>query len=724
MENETEEDRGTRGDSGRNIQAGSFQNASNLMISGGTFNTVSGGMIATTTNIGTQFVNTFAIGDRDVVPKISGWLTLLNFRTHLSDAHSRSTPGTGAWFIRHLTFEGWVNEECGTLWGRGIPGAGKSTLSAIVIKHLQKRFPDTPILFIFCQIAKQWTVEDLLAALLRQVLERHHERVLPLIKERWENHRMEDTKPSEHELLEWLSESLSQFPKAFISLDALDELLSDRTKSRLLHALVSFRKNLLITSRTLDLLEQCVPDARFVDIRAHREDIQIFFEDRVKHTPVLTRLLAGKESIQNELLSKLDHSSDGMFLRAYLQVEVLTNSTSIANLRKTLDLLPAGVDEMYSNTWKRILGQGEEKALLAKRMVVWLMHGHQSLTIPMLQQALAVDPETGLFDVDNLVDQKLLSSICCGLTSVDEETQVIQLIHNTAYDFFKKVLPEITDTPHSTIAVACVSYLSNCGFEQLRFGDFHDTTSPHSAWYLNKTTPIQCWEQFEEYLAQPDYPLLKYAYNNWGHHAMNCEGPLPPIIATFALDANQYPLKVRTDLHTKSGCHACDIGKPLHVVAKYGLHQLLPKMVITQDATAPRGNTALHLAAMEGYEELVQALLDSGEVDVNSRNRTMQTPLIKAATLGHPAVVQLLLATPDIEIDARQFGGATAFIKAATWGHNSCIALLLPHVHDPNDQDDMGRTVVMKSAYWGHDDMMELLLRDEKVDPNIRDKFG
>ena len=53
------------------------------------------------------------------------------------------------------------------------------------------------------------------------------------------------------------------------------------------------------------------------------------------------------------------------------------------------------------------------------------------------------------------------------------------------------------------------------------------------------------------------------------------------------------------------------------------------------------GNSALHLACANGHKEVVEFLLDAG-ADINSLNKSKNTPLHWAALLGRLEVVKLL----------------------------------------------------------------------------------
>ena len=54
---------------------------------------------------------------------------------------------------------------------------------------------------------------------------------------------------------------------------------------------------------------------------------------------------------------------------------------------------------------------------------------------------------------------------------------------------------------------------------------------------------------------------------------------------------------------------------------------------------------------------MVQLLLGTGKVDIDSKDNSGRTPLSWAAENGHEAMVQLLLGTGKVDIDSKDNSG-------------------------------------------------------------------
>lgn len=86
----------------------------------------------------------------------------------------------------------------------------------------------------------------------------------------------------------------------------------------------------------------------------------------------------------------------------------------------------------------------------------------------------------------------------------------------------------------------------------------------------------------------------------------------------------------------------------------------------------------LFLAAWDGHEVIVQLLLETGRVDVDSKVLDdSRVPLSLAALKGREAVVKMLLETGRVDVDFKDCDGGTTLSLAAGNGHEVVVKLLL-----------------------------------------------
>jgi hypothetical protein len=103
--------------------------------------------------------------------KVLNWLTMVDYGPQQSDYIRRRQAGTGQWLLDSAEFQEWLNTDNQTLFCPGIPGAGKTILTAVVIHDLTTQFSDDPtigIAYIYCNFRQQddQKLDDLLASLL------------------------------------------------------------------------------------------------------------------------------------------------------------------------------------------------------------------------------------------------------------------------------------------------------------------------------------------------------------------------------------------------------------------------------------------------------------------------------------------------------------------------------------------------------------------------------
>jgi len=82
--------------------------------------------------------------DKDEDIKILDWLTKTDYGPQQNDYIKRRQPGTGQWLLDSAEFQTWLKTERQTLFCPGIPGAGKTIITSIVVEHLQTDFQAKP----------------------------------------------------------------------------------------------------------------------------------------------------------------------------------------------------------------------------------------------------------------------------------------------------------------------------------------------------------------------------------------------------------------------------------------------------------------------------------------------------------------------------------------------------------------------------------------------------
>ncbi|KAL1906533.1 hypothetical protein Sste5344_007701 [Sporothrix stenoceras] len=105
---------------------------------------------------------------------ILNWLTPIDYATQQNDFLNRRQTGTGTWLLDSAEFTGWVESRVQTLFCSGIPGAGKTILTSIVVDNLYTRFQNDPkvgIAYLYCNYRRQneQKADDLLTSLLKQL---------------------------------------------------------------------------------------------------------------------------------------------------------------------------------------------------------------------------------------------------------------------------------------------------------------------------------------------------------------------------------------------------------------------------------------------------------------------------------------------------------------------------------------------------------------------------
>ncbi|KKP07655.1 hypothetical protein THAR02_00191 [Trichoderma harzianum] len=570
--------------------------------------------------------------ERDEDLKIFDWLTPRDFSRQQNKYIRTHQEGTGQWLLDSDKFMTWVRTDKQTLFCPGMPGAGKTILTAIVVDHLTSRFAHDPsvgiayIYFNFWQQEDQ-KEEDLFASLLKQLV-RGQSPVPASVKDVYDHHKGKGTRPSSDKILRVLKSVIRvSYKRVFIIIDALDECqASDNCRMRFIEGLLGLQQcgaSIFATSRSIPEVMDKFDDSTRLEIRASDDDICRYVGAQISQGESTTL-----RNMQAEASTGIMKAADGMFLLAKLDLDSLLDAKLPRDIRTRLKNLPKGskaYSHAYEGIMKRIEHQGPESVKFAKTVVSWITCAKRPLTIPELQHALAVEIGGSKFDQRDLPQVQDLISVCAGLVTVEEGSGIIRLFHYTAQEYFEQTQKQWFPDAGDDITRACVTYLS--------FDDFEAGSCPTDA-------------EFEERLRS--YQLYDYAARKWGHHARETTS-LDPLVLDFlqcqskveASSQALFAVKESGKPHYSQNVPKQMIG--LHLAAYFGIEKAvrIPLALHGWDPEDGYNRTPLSWAAENGHEVVVRLLLSKG-ADPKATDHSGLTPLSWATKGGHEAIVRLL----------------------------------------------------------------------------------
>ncbi|KAJ5765777.1 hypothetical protein N7520_005336 [Penicillium odoratum] len=653
--------------------------------------------------------------DRKEDLDILDWLTEIDYGPQHSDILKRRQPGTGQWFLNSVEYRNWQSSKKQTLFCPGIPGSGKTILAATVIDDLTTKFAQDPSIgigYIYCNFrqTQQQNREDLVSSLVKQ-LSQSWSSLPGTVTNLHSQHKERKTRPSFHEICSSLSSVAALYSQIFIIVDALDECqVSDGCLSSLLSEIFTLQSkaatNLLATSRPIPEIAQRFDRCILRPISASEQDIRNYLNSHMTRLPDFVN---ESPELHEKVVAGIVDAVDGMFLLARLHLDSLIGIHSPKAIEMALKKLPKGsnaYDYAYDEALERIRGQAPACQETAEWTLKWITFAKRQLSVQELLHALAVEVGETEFDERNIPRKAHILSICAGLVTIDEESDVIRLVHYTTQEYFERTRDKLFVNAEADITKVCVSYLSFRPFD---------------------SGPCRKWNDFVARLEVNR--LYGYCADHWGDHARGASSICPEIIEflnseTKVAASSQVMLNIYryAELYLSE-----DIMAGLHMASFFGLGdavEMLLQQGVQVDKISQDGSTPLSWAARNGHEPVVKLLLDRG-ADLEAKNHPFgQTPLSWAAKNGHEPVVKLLLDRgADLEAKDDRFG-QTPLSWAAEEGHEPVVKLLLDRGADLEAKNRFGQTPLSWAAKNRHMSMVKLLL-DRGADLEAKDdRFG
>jgi len=190
----------------------------------------------------------------------------------------------------------------------------------------------------------------------------------------------------------------------------------------------------------------------------------------------------------------------------------------------------------------------------------------------------------------------------------------------------------------------------------------------------------------------------------------------------------------------------------LHV-ANEEFATLLIQRGASADNKDRKGRTPLIMAAEAGMASTVEALLESGSVDVEAETKAGDTALLRAAFHGYSEIVELLVVKGKAKIHKRDKDGSNALMIASVRGHRDVVEVLIDngikidlfnkeghtalmfayHGRSQANQliesygdyldENKNSTISVLDMFENHNDIVDILL-ENGADPSIQDKEG
>ncbi|VVA96998.1 unnamed protein product [Arabis nemorensis] len=125
------------------------------------------------------------------------------------------------------------------------------------------------------------------------------------------------------------------------------------------------------------------------------------------------------------------------------------------------------------------------------------------------------------------------------------------------------------------------------------------------------------------------------------------------------------------------------------------------------------GQSALHLACRRGSAELVEAILEYGDANVDIVDKDGDPPLVFALAAGSPQCVHVLIKKgANVRSRLREGSGPSVAHVCSYHGQPDCMRELLVAGADPNAVDDEGETVLHRAIAKKYTDCAIVILEN------------
>jgi hypothetical protein len=137
---------------------------------------------------------------------------------------------------------------------------------------------------------------------------------------------------------------------------------------------------------------------------------------------------------------------------------------TIREVKRAIEIMPDDLDGLYEETLRRIKKQSPKRQALGMTVLGWISFAKRPILVDELRRALSVEYVEGgerqtTIDMENLIRPQLLVDVCSGLIKIEDESQVIRLVHYTTQEYFDRKTESLFPEMQLLMAGTCLTYL-------------------------------------------------------------------------------------------------------------------------------------------------------------------------------------------------------------------------------------------------------------------------
>ncbi|KAL6712856.1 hypothetical protein ACLMJK_009568 [Lecanora helva] len=480
-------------------------------------------------------------------------LSPVNPALKLQEFRRERQRGTGTWLFDVAEMSHWLETPNSALWIYGIPGAGKTILSTLVVDEVlaRKRSKSIGTAYFYVRHSDKAShvLSNVLGALISQ-LARQNPSALSDVVDAYEERLKAGSSATPFEdsdLLEQLQNICKYFTDSFIMIDGLDECgtVFDTDRKRLVETIAQLHRSrdcsvrVLIFSRDEFDIKRKFDEMEFksVPIAATSADLRLFI------SAWLPSLEIQDEMLKTEIADRLVEEANGMFMWVRLQVDYLQRLPSDSEKRRALKRLPPTLKETYVRIFETIDDSYPvQTTKYIQRLLRWLVHGIRPLgklpdgsvvdlfNTDVLRMAICVESQGRLIPKSSIPTlEQIFRWLGCLVTKRSDGAP--QLSHFTIEEFLKSdsreiakpnILKYLVTGDRSYVLNVCLTFIVHDSFANqacLRSDEVQSFLSKHPLffyaavsihYYLQVVIPdglnAETRNLLEQFLSTPTHP--------------------------------------------------------------------------------------------------------------------------------------------------------------------------------------------------------------------------